>query len=176
MAFFAAKSISQKFSLTSRQNQVLFLIMAALLIVAVLVAIGRLPVQFILAPLGGLGAFLVRFLPTLMRLLPFWQMLMSRRAASQPERSGQTSTIRTDFLEMVLDHDSGEMSGMVLTGHYKGQYLNDMTLEALLGLLLECQADSDSQQVLEAYLDRQENWREQASASSGCPHPILKVR
>ena len=170
MAFFAAKSISQKFSLTARQNQVLFLIMAALLIVAVLVAMGRLPVQFILAPLGGLGAFLVRFLPTLMRLLPFWQMVMTRRAASQPKRSGQTSTIRTEFLEMVLDHDSGEMSGTVLTGQHKGQQLNDMTLEALLGLLLECQADSDSQQVLEAYLDRhQGSWREQASASSRVP-------
>ena len=170
MAFFAAKSISQKFSLTARQNQVLFLIMAALLIVAVLVAMGRLPAQFILAPLGGLGAFLIRFLPTLMRLLPFWQMVMTRRAASQPKRSGQTSTIRTKFLEMVLDHDSGEMSGIVLTGQHKGQNLNDMTLEALLGLLLECQADSDSQQVLEAYLDRhQESWREQASASSRVP-------
>ena len=170
MAFFAAKSISQKFSLTARQNQVLFLIMAALLIVAVLVAMGRLPAQFILAPLGGLGAFLIRFLPTLMRLLPFWQMVMTRRAASQPRRSGQTSTIRTEFLEMVLDHDSGEMSGTVLTGQHKGQHLNDMTLEALLGLLLECQADSDSQQVLEAYLDRhQESWREQASASSRVP-------
>ena len=170
MAFFAAKSISQKFSLTARQNQVLFLIMAALLIVAVLVAMGRLPAQFILAPLGGLGAFLIRFLPTLMRLLPFWQMVMTRRAASQPKRNGQTSTIRTEFLEMVLDHDSGEMSGTVLTGQHKGQHLNDMTLEALLGLLHECQADSDSQQVLEAYLDRhQESWREQASASSRVP-------
>ena len=170
MAFFAAKSISKKFSLTARQDQVLFLIMAALLIVAVLVAMGRLPAQFILAPLGGLGAFLVRFLPTLMRLLPFWQILMSRRAASHPKRSGQTSTIRTEFLEMALDHDSGEMSGTVLTGQHKGQHLNDMTLEALLGLLLECQADSDSQQVLEAYLDRhQESWREQASASSRVP-------
>lgn len=170
MAFFAAKSISQKFSLTPRQNQVLFLIMAAFLIVAVLVAMGRLPAQFILAPLGGLGAFLVRFLPTLMRLLPFWQMLMSRRAATKPKRSGQTSTIRTEFLEMVLDHDSGEMAGTVLTGQHKGQHLSDMTLVALLGLLLECQADSDSQQVLEAYLDRhQENWREQASASSRVP-------
>ena len=57
MAFYAAKSISQKFSLTARQNQILFLIMAALLIVAMFVAMGRLPAQFILAPLGGLGAF-----------------------------------------------------------------------------------------------------------------------
>ena len=170
MAFFAAKSISRKFSLTARQNQVLFLIMAALLIVAVLVAMGRLPAQFILAPLGGLGAFLIRFLPTLMRLLPFWQMVMSRRAAARPKRSGQTSTIRTEFLEMVLDHDSGEMAGTVLKGQHNGHHLSDMTLETLLSLMLECQTDSDSQQVLEAYLDRhQENWREQASATSRVP-------
>ena len=170
MAFFAAKSISQKFSLTARQNQVLFLIMAALLIVAVLIAMGRLPAQFILAPLGGLGAFLIRFLPTLMRLLPFWQMVMTRRAASQPKRNGQTSTIRTEFLEMVLDHDSGEMAGTVLKGQHNGHHLSDMTLETLLSLMLECQFDSDSQQVLEAYLDRHhENWREQASATSRVP-------
>ena len=170
MAFYAAKSISQKFSLTARQNQILFLIVAALLIVAMLVAMGRLPAQFILAPLGGLGAFLIRFLPTLMRLLPFWQMVMSRRAAAQPKSSGQTSTIRTEFLEMVLDHDSGEMAGMVLRGQHKDKLLNDMTLETLLSLMIECQADSDSQQVLEAYLDRhQENWREQASATSRVP-------
>ena len=167
MAFYVAKSISQKFSLTARQNQILFLIMAALLIVGMLVAMGRLPAQFILAPLGGLGAFLIRFLPTLMRLLPFWQMVMSRRAAAQPKSSGQTSTIRTEFLEMVLDHDSGEMAGTVLRGQHKDKLLNDMTLETLLSLLIECQADSDSRQVLEAYLDRhQENWREQASATS----------
>ena len=166
MAFYAAKSISQKFSLTARQNQILFFIMAALLIVAMLVAMGRLPAQFILAPLGGLGAFLIRFLPTLMRLFPFWQMVMSRRAAAQPKRSGQTSTIRTEFLEMVLDHDSGEMAGTVLRGQHKDKLLNDMTLETLLSLLIECQADADSQQVLEAYLDRhKENWREHASAT-----------
>ena len=50
MAFYVAKSISQKFSLTARQNQILFLIMAALLIVGMFVAMGRLPAQFILAP------------------------------------------------------------------------------------------------------------------------------
>ena len=166
MALYAAKSISQKFSLTSRQNQILFLIMAALLIVAMLIAMGRLPAQFILAPLGGLGAFLIRFLPTLMRLLPFWQMIMNRRAAPQPKSSGQVSTIRTEYLEMVLEHDSGEMDGRVLRGQHKGQHLNEMKLKTLVNLLIECQTDSDSKQVLEAYLDRHhENWREQTSAA-----------
>ena len=72
MAYYFAKSISQKFKLNARQNQILFLIMSALLIVAVLIALGRLPIHFIFAPLGAFGAFILRFLPTLMRLLPFW--------------------------------------------------------------------------------------------------------
>ena len=62
MAFFAAKSISQKFSLTARQNQVLFLIMAALLIVAVLVAMGRLPAQFNLSAVAKLQLSVPNFL------------------------------------------------------------------------------------------------------------------
>ena len=40
-----------------------------------------------------------------------------------------------------------------------------MNLETILNVLIECQADLDSRQVLEAYLDRyQQNWRECSSA------------
>ena len=166
-AFFAAKAISRKFRLSARQNQFLFLIMASLLIVVALIALGRLPAQFILAPLGAFGAFLIRFLPTFIRLLPFWQMLMNRRTASRPASSSQTSKIRTKFLEMVLDHESGEMDGKVLRGKHQGQQLNAMVVEAIMDLLNECQSDSDSQHVIEAYLDRHhENWRELSSAAS----------
>ena len=167
MAYFAAKSISQKFQLNARQNQILFLIMAALLIVAVLIALGRLPIHFILAPLGAFGAFILRFLPTLMRLLPFWQILMNKRASAKPRSQNQTSTIRTGFLEMVLDHDSGEMDGKVLRGASEGLQLSALSLDKLLELLSECQADADSLQVLEAYLDRvHEGWREQYSGET----------
>ena len=175
MAYYAAKSISQKFKLNARQNQILFLIMAALLIVAVLIALGRLPIHFIFAPLGAFGAFVLRFLPTLMRLLPFWQMLMSKRATAKPRSENQTSTIRTEFLEMVLDHDSGEMDGKVLRGTSTGMQLSALPLEKILQLLGECQVDADSLQVLEAYLDRaHDGWRSQYAGDTAAPEGVTE--
>jgi hypothetical protein len=169
MAYYSAKSISQRFNLNARQNQILFLIMSALLIVAVLIVLGRLPIHFIFAPLG---AFVLRFLPMLMRLLPFWQMLMSKRSTAKPRSENQASTIRTQYLEMVLNHDTGDMDGRVLSGGYSGKQLSELSLDSLLDVLGECKGDMDSLQVLEAYLDRQhEGWRQQhagqASSSEG---------
>jgi len=178
MAYYFAKSISQKFKLNARQNQILFLIMSALLIVAVLIALGRLPIHFIFAPLGAFGAFVLRFLPTLMRLLPFWQMLMSKRATAKPRGENQASTIRTQYLEMVLNHDAGVMDGRVLCGGNSGKQLSELSLDSLLDVLGECQGDMDSLQVLEAYLDRQhEGWRQQhagqASSSAGEAESVM---
>ena len=167
MAYYLVKSARTRFNLTPRQTQILFAIVAALLVVAVLVLMGRLPVQFIFAPLGAAGAFLLRFLPTLLRLLPFWQMLQSRTAQAKPRSTEQTSTIRTEYLAMELDHDSGNMDGTVLQGGYKDRRLSVMDLADLLELRQECATDVDSLQVLEAYLDRvHDQWREQANGGS----------
>ncbi len=171
MAYFLVKSARLRFNLNARQSQILFAIVAALLVVAVLVVMGRLPIHFILAPLGAAGAFLLRFLPTLLRLLPFWQMLRSRTAAGQTRAANQTSTIRTTFLLMELDHDSGNMDGEVLQGNFSGARLSALALEELLQLHGECQTDTDSLQVLEAYLDRsQEGWRDNAETYQSA-HP-----
>lgn len=163
MAYYLVKSARIRFNLNARQSQILFAIVAALLVVAVLVVMGRLPIHFIFAPLGAAGAFLLRFLPTLLRLLPFWQMFRSRTATGQSQSSNQSSTIRTALLLMELDHDSGNMDGEVLQGKFAGQRLGALSLDDLLVLHGECRADTDSLQVLEAYLDRsQEEWRDRA--------------
>ncbi len=163
MAYYAVKSARTRFNLNPRQTQILFAIMAALLVVAVLILMGRLPIHFILAPLGAAGAFLLRFLPTLLRLLPFWQMLQSRTASARPRSSNQNSTIRTEFLAMELQHDTGNMDGTVLKGAFANQKLSALTLTQLLELREIYIVDSDSLQVLEAYLDRtQEKWRAQS--------------
>lgn len=165
MAYYFAKSISQRFSLTPRQNQWLFFLIASLLVVAVLIAIGRLPVHFMLAPLGVAATFLLRMLPTLLRFLPMWQMLRNRAAASSARKPGQTSTIRTAFFEMELRHDDGSMDGTVLGGSFAQKKLSMLDLQELLALYQECRRDADSAQVLEAYLDRNfPEWREQAQA------------
>lgn len=76
---------------------------------------------------------------------------------------GQSSAVRTRFLQMVLDHDSGDMDGEVLEGRFMGAWLSQLGLPELAQLLEDYQReDEQSASVLEAYLDRTQNedWRE----------------
>ena len=113
MAYFLAKSVSQRFSLTPRQNRILFVIIAALLLVGILVVLGRLPIQFVLAPLSALAVFLMRMLPIFLRMLPMWQMFKSRSAAAKPREKGQASTIRTEYLAMELAYPQAMRRGLL---------------------------------------------------------------
>lgn len=165
MAYYFVRSISQRFTLSPRQNRLLFFLVAGLLVVGVLIAIGRLPPQFILAPIGVAATFLLRMLPTLIRLLPMWQLFKGRVASAQGPKSGQSSTIRTKYFEMELRHDDGSMDGEVLIGERAAQRLSNLELQQLIELYGECSDDIDSAQVLEAYIDRAfPDWREQAGA------------
>ena len=86
-----------------------------------------------------------------------------------PRKStGQKSGVRTDTLEMVLDHDSGRMEGRCLKGRYAGRELASLHEAELLRLLDEIAgADSQGAALLEAYLDRRsKGWREHRSAGT----------
>ena len=109
--------------------------------------------------------WLVVFLPLLFRTLRRFRGFGRTRPSA-----GQTSDVETDYLRMVLDHDSGEMSGTVLKGAFAGRELGGMTLDALLDLFEEClRFDDRAAQVLEAYLDRgaHAGWREAMDARQG---------
>jgi len=164
MAYFFVRSISQRFALTSRQNTYLFFLVASLLVVGVMIAIGRFPIQ-IIAPIGVAATFLLRMLPTLLRLLPMWQLFKGRASAAKPPTKDQVSTIRTEFFDMRLSHSDGSMDGMVLRGNFSERRLSTLQLPDLLELVQECRQDADSAQVLEAYIDRAfPDWREHAQA------------
>lgn len=164
IAYYMVMGVSQRFKLTPRQNRIMLFITVAFLVIGALVVMGRLPVQFILAPIGAAATFMLRMLPTLLRLLPMWQMLKSRVASARPRDSDQSSTIRTEFLEMELQHGSGDMDGNILKGAQAQKKLSSLSLDELLDLYKECSGDHDSSQVLEAYIDRMHpNWREQTS-------------
>lgn len=113
--------------------------------------------------LQGLLLSLGALLPLLGRAMATWQRA---RAAAGPT-SGQRSEVRTRWLHVWLDHDTGVMTGTVLEGRFGGRTLDDLGLEQLLDLLEECRAsDSQSAAVLEAYLDRThgEAWRDAAGS------------
>jgi len=149
---------------TRRLRQALLWLGGGLLIL--LAVTGRLPWLFAL--LGAAAPFVQRLF-RLLQLLPLLQRLhglfRQQRSAGGPS-SGQQSQVRTRFLHMRLDHDSGAMSGSVLEGRYQGRQLADLDLEQLLDLLRECAADEQSAHLLQAYLDREHGdaWREQADA------------
>ncbi len=79
--------------------------------------------------------------------------------------AGQVSRVRTAFLEMELEHDSGAMRGRILAGAHAGRALEELDMRTLVALLAGL--DEESRALLAAYLDRrQPGWREDAQAGA----------
>jgi hypothetical protein len=99
---------------------------------------------------------------------PRWQSHFGGRAQKS---AGQASQVRTAFLEMELDHDSGTLRGQILSGRHQGVALDDLDVPTLISLLGEI--DQDSASLLATYLDRrQPSWRDAAphdAANGGHP-------
>jgi DnaJ-domain-containing protein 1 len=122
---------------------------AALLVGLGLMATGRFMAAI---PLLVVASSLLGWLPQ-----PASWTRRTRRSA------GKRSQVRAAMVEMVLDHDTGEMEGTVLAGPHAGQRLAALGEAELLDLLRI--ADADSRALLEAYLDRRiPGWREHRDA------------
>src|ERR1700738_2768877 len=76
-------------------------------------------------PLGLTGLGLLGWLP--------WSM--PGFGARTRKSAGQTSRVRSAFLEMQLDHDTGAMRGRVLAGPHEGEELDRLDLATLIGFL-----------------------------------------
>ncbi|MCP4386601.1 MAG: DnaJ domain-containing protein [Hyphomicrobiales bacterium] len=80
---------------------------------------------------------------------------------------GSTSKVRSAYLEMELDHDTGEMRGRVMGGAFEGRWLDDLDIPELQRLSREVAIDGESFALLEAYLDRRvPGWREDAEGDA----------
>jgi DnaJ-domain-containing protein 1 len=116
--------------------------------------------QFQLAvPLGFAGLGLLGWLP--------WHFAgFGARTRKTP---GQTSQVRSAFVEMELDHDTGAMRGRILAGPHEGVTLDVLDVATVVGFLPEI--DEESRALLVAYLDRREpRWREHAQADTAAGH------
>jgi hypothetical protein len=126
--------------------------LGALAVAGVLGVRGRLDIAI---PLGLTGLGLLGWLP--------WSM--PGIAARTQKRAGQMSRVRSAFVEMELDHDTGAMRGRVLAGRHEGAMLDALDVATLTGFLSEI--DEESRALLMAYLDRREpRWREHAHADA----------
>src|SRR5580700_6774140 len=81
------------------------------------------------------------------------------------ERPGRVSRVRSAFLEMELDHETGAMRGHILSGQYQGTALDALPVDTLAALMID--VDAESRALLVAYLDRRHpGWSEHAQANS----------
>jgi DnaJ-like protein len=114
-------------------------------------------------PLGIFGAGLLGWSPRAMQGLGniggLFGGLGSQRSA------GQASTVRSQFLEMTLDHDSGVLTGRIVAGPYAGQSLDAFGLSQLAAMIPNL--DGESTALLESYLDRRfPAWRQNAQSDA----------
>ncbi|MDJ0968509.1 MAG: DnaJ domain-containing protein [Kiloniellales bacterium] len=126
-------------------------------------------VAIVAAALGGRLGLASLLAPALVLLL-LMRPLKRLRDSGRGPTPGQSSELRTRFLKMQLDHDSGELSGTVLEGPYAGRTLEAMAEEDLFALWRLCLAeDEQSARVLESYLDRRlgGGWQAEAGAPAG---------
>jgi DnaJ-like protein len=104
---------------------------------------------FVAGPLLLSGLGLLGWMPAGVRaLLPFGE---------KGER--RVSRVRSNFIDMKLDHGTGAMTGTIIAGRLKGTSLDALETSALVALLGEF--DEESVNLLAAYLDRRHpRWRD----------------
>lgn len=154
------------------------LIWTGILALLFLAATGRL--GWLIPLVGALVATVLRLAPILVQLLVQYAPLIRRwrqqRAASQRTDSDgrrSSSFVESRFLRMQLDHTTGEIVGVVLTGFHAGRSLHDLTLKQLTELYGDyVREDPESASLLKAYIERVHgvSWQERESRTADPDH------
>ena len=113
-------------------------------------------------PLGIFGAGLLGWSPAASAFGNIGRMFGGSGVQRSP---GQASSVRSQFLDMTLDHDSGELAGRVVAGPNAGHLLDEFELPQLTAMMSGFDAESVS--LLESYLDRRfPAWRQHAQGNA----------
>lgn len=124
-------------------------------------------VHWVGALIGAMLPFVRQALPLLIRLVPFIHHQNKAKAAGRGASGGNRSEVKTEWLSMSMEHDSGVLSGTVEKGEFTGRSLDDLSLEQLQQLYNEClAADRDSAELLSSYLKHRfgDKWNEPSSS------------
>ncbi len=109
-------------------------------------------------PLGMFGAGLLGWSPLAASGFRNWGGWGGRS-------SGRVSAVRSSFLDMTLDHDTGALSGRIIAGTHAGRSLDEFDLPQLAQLMTTFDAESCA--LLESYLDRRfPAWRQHAQGNA----------
>ena len=118
---------------------------------------------------GGIGyaaAAASFILPIFLR----WRQLRQYFRNLNGPSVGANTDVKTKYLKMSLDHDTGNLDGLVLMGKFEGSRLGELTEDQLCELLRECRLqDPESEALIEAYLDRVHgsDWRSKDERRQG---------
>jgi len=113
-------------------------------------------------PLGLFGAGLLGWSPFGASGFSSIGGLFGSRTKRSP---GQTSQVRSQFLDMTLDLDSGELTGRIVAGPHAGHALDEFDLAGLAAMMTGF--DAESVALLESYLDRRfPAWRQDAQGDA----------
>lgn len=93
-------------------------------------------------------------LPFLIRWGAVARSIRNAAKAARGPTPGQSSDVRTRYLAMRLDHDTGALDGEILEGRLAGRLLSSLDAGECRDLLAEVAGDPASVQVLEAWLER----------------------
>jgi hypothetical protein len=93
-------------------------------------------------------------LPFLLRGTAIWRTVRNAAKARRGPTPGQRTGVRTRWLAMTLDHDTGAMDGEILQGPYAGRMLSDLSSQELATLAEALDDDRESRQVFDAWLER----------------------
>ena len=119
------------------------------------------------------GGFAALFAAT-GRLVPAgWPHFSGGGASHSRPKEGESTGVRTPWVEMELDHDTGAMRGTVLKGAHAGKSLDQIGRDALLAFYQEAgSADAETARLMEAYLDRTlgADWRVDAERQRASAH------
>src|SRR3954466_4559378 len=112
-------------------------------------------------PLGIFGAGLLGWSPFGQSGFSSIGGLFGGRQRSQ----GQASRVRSPYLDMSLDHDSGALSGQIVDGPHAGRSLDEFDLAQLVAM--SATFDAESRPLLKSYLARRfPAWRQNAQGDA----------
>ncbi|WP_020592702.1 DnaJ domain-containing protein [Kiloniella laminariae] len=108
-------------------------------------------------------------LPLLLPLLLRYRGILQRLKMARGPVPGQFSEVVTRFLQMRLDHTSGEMSGQVISGAQEGKSLSDLSSEMVAQLYRDYRLeDTESADLILAYAQRRfgSDWMQEEEGAS----------
>jgi hypothetical protein len=114
-------------------------------------------------PIGIFGAGLLGWSPLGSTGFDFISRMFG--LARRPRSAEGASRVRSQFLDMQLNHDSGELHGQIVAGPYAGHSLDEFDLPQLTAMISGF--DVESVALLESYLDRRfPAWRQNAQGDT----------